>query len=256
MPVGVVTVQGLSRAYQGVDALCDVSFAVEKGSYVGIVGPNGSGKSTLVRCILGLARPDRGRVDLFGTPLNSFGEWQRVGYLPQGLQHFNPHFPATVAEVVGLGLLASRGFPRRVRREDAGAVDRALELMGIGGIRNRLIGELSGGLRQRVLLARAMVNEPELLVLDEPTTALDPETRESFYRTIQDLNRERETTVILVTHDSGTIGRYASSLLYLDKRLVFYGGFDDFCGSPEMSDFFGTHSQHLICHRHQDGAPR
>ncbi|ABB30735.1 ABC transporter related protein [Geobacter metallireducens RCH3] len=256
MSVGVVTVQGLSHAYQGVDALLDVSFAVEKGSYVGIVGPNGSGKSTLVRCILGLARPDRGRVDLFGTPLASFDQWQRVGYLPQGLQHFNPHFPATVAEVVGLGLLANRSFPRRVHREDAGAVGRALELMGIGGIRNRLIGELSGGLRQRVLLARAMVNGPELLVLDEPTTALDPETREIFYRTIQELNRERKTTIILVTHDSGTIGRYASSLLYLDKRLVFYGGFDDFCGSPEMGDFFGSHSQHLICHRHQDGAPR
>lgn len=250
MPVEVVAVNGLSLAYQGADALCDVSFAVEKGSYVGIVGPNGSGKSTLVRCILGLARPDRGGVSLFGTPQESFDQWQRVGYLPQGLQHFNPHFPATVAEVVGLGLLAARRFPRRVSREDAGAVDRALELMGIGDIRNRLIGELSGGLRQRVLLARALVNEPELLVLDEPTTALDPETRESFYRAISDLNRERETTVILVTHDSGTIGSYASKLLYLDKRLVFYGGFDDFCGSSEMAEFFGPSSQHLICHRH------
>lgn len=250
MPVEVVTVHGLSLAYQGADALCDVSFAVEKGSYVGIVGPNGSGKSTLVRCILGLARPDRGGVSLFGAPLESFDQWQRVGYLPQGLQHFNPHFPATVAEVVGLGLLAARRFPRRISREDAGAVDRALELMGIGDIRNRLIGELSGGLRQRVLLARALVNEPDLLVLDEPTTALDPETRESFYRAISDLNRERETTVILVTHDSGTIGSYASKLLYLDKRLVFYGGFDDFCGSSEMAEFFGPSSQHLICHRH------
>ncbi len=250
MPVEVVTVHGLSLAYQGADALCDVSFAVEKGSYVGVVGPNGSGKSTLVRCILGLARPDRGGVSLFGTPLESFDQWQRVGYLPQGLQHFNPHFPATVAEVVGLGLLAARRFPRRIRREDAGTVDRALELMGVGDIRNRLIGELSGGLRQRVLLARALVNEPELLVLDEPTTALDPETRESFYRAISDLNRERGTTVILVTHDSGTIGSYASKLLYLDKRLVFYGGFDDFCGSSEMAEFFGPSSQHLICHRH------
>lgn len=250
MPVEVVTVHGLSLAYQGADALCDVSFAVEKGSYVGIVGPNGSGKSTLVRCILGLARPDRGGVSLFGTPLESFDQWQRVGYLPQGLQHFNPHFPATVAEVVGLGLLAARRFPRRISREDAGTVDRALELMGVGDIRNRLIGELSGGLRQRVLLARALVNEPELLVLDEPTTALDPETRESFYRAISDLNRERGTTVILVTHDSGTIGSYASKLLYLDKRLVFYGGFDDFCGSSEMAEFFGPSSQHLICHRH------
>jgi zinc transport system ATP-binding protein len=214
------------------------------------VGPNGSGKSSLVRCILGLVRPDRGEVRLFGTPLVSFDSWQQVGYLPQGLQHFNPHFPATVAEEVALGLLAVRRFPRRPPRDDGGAVDRALKLMGIAGIRHRLVGELSGGLRQRVLLARALVNEPQLLVLDEPTTALDPETRESFYETIRDLNRTEGTTVILVTHDSGTIGRYASRLLYLDKRVVFYGGFDAFCGSEEMSDFFGIHSQHLICHRH------
>ncbi|WP_298438442.1 ABC transporter ATP-binding protein [Geobacter sp.] len=250
MPVEVVAVNGVSLAYHGAEALRDVTFEVAAGDYVGVVGPNGSGKSTLIRCILGLVRPDRGTVTLFGTGLSRFSAWQRVGYLPQGLQHFNPHFPATVAEVVALGLLAGRQFPRRAARGDAGAVERVLELMGIGPIRDRLVGELSGGLRQRVLLARALVNEPELLVLDEPTTALDPETRESFYEIIRDLNRSRGTTVILVTHDSGSIGRYASRLLYLDKRVVFYGGFDSFCGSPEMSDFFGIHSQHLICHRH------
>lgn len=250
MPVKAVSVQGLFLAYHGADALRDVAFSVEQGDYVGVVGPNGSGKSSLVRCVLGLVRPDRGEVRLFGTPLASFDQWQQVGYLPQGLQQFNPHFPATVAEVVALGLLAARRFPRRLSRDDAGAVDRALELMGIAGIRSRLVGELSGGLRQRVLLARALVNEPRLLVLDEPTTALDPETRENFYETIRDLNRVEGVTVILVTHDSGTIGRYASRLLYLDKRVVFYGGFDAFCGSEEMSDFFGIHSQHLICHRH------
>lgn len=250
MPLTVVAVRDLSLQYHGTEALRDVSFAVEEGAYVGVVGPNGSGKSTLIRCLLGLARPDRGTVELFGTPLAAFAQWQRVGYLPQGLQFFNPHFPATVAEVVGLGLLAGKPFPRRVGRGDRAAIDRALELMGIGSIRDRLIGDLSGGLRQRTLLARALVSEPALLVLDEPTTALDPETRESFYRILRDLNRERRTTVILVTHDSGTIGQYASRLLYLDKRVVFYGGFDDFCGSAEMSDFFGIHSQHLICHRH------
>lgn len=250
MPVAVVSVEGVSLTYHGAEALRDVSFEVAQGDYVGIVGPNGSGKSTLIRCILGLARPDRGRISLFGTELAAFDQWQRLGYLPQGLQHFNPHFPATVAEAVALGLLAARRFPRRITREDAGAVDRALERMGIAGIRNRLVGELSGGLRQRALLARALVNEPELLVLDEPTTALDPETRDGFYETIRNLNREKGTTVILITHDSGTIGRHASRLLYLDKRVVFYGGFDSFCGSAEMSDFFGIHSQHLICHRH------
>ncbi|AAR36377.1 ABC transporter ATP-binding protein [Geobacter sulfurreducens] len=250
MPVDAVAVTGVTLGYQGTEALTDVSFAVAAGDYVGIVGPNGSGKSTLIRCILGLARPDRGEIRLFGTPLAGFDQWQRVGYLPQGLQYFNPHFPATVAEVVGLGLLAGRRFPRRPRSGDGAAVTHALELMGIESIRDRLVGELSGGLRQRALLARALVSGPELLVLDEPTTALDPETRESFYQTIRDLNRSRGTTVILVTHDSGTIGSHASRFLYLDKRVVFYGGFDEFCGSQAMSDFFGIHSQHLICHRH------
>lgn len=250
MPVDAVSVMGVTLRYQGAEALTDVSFGVSAGDYVGIVGPNGSGKSTLIRCILGLARPDLGEIRLFGTPLSDFDQWQRVGYLPQGLQYFNPHFPATVSEVVGLGLLAGRRFPRRPRPGDGDAVAHALELMGIGSMRDRLVGELSGGLRQRVLLARALVSGPELLVLDEPTTALDPETRESFYQTLRDLNRSRGTTIILVTHDSGTIGSHASRFLYLDKRVVFYGGFDEFCGSPAMSDFFGNHSQHLICHRH------
>ena len=94
---------GVTLGYQGTEALTDVSFAVAAGDYVGIVGPNGSGKSTLIRCILGLARPDRGEIRLFGTPLAVFDQWQRVGYLPQGLQYFNPHFPASLAEVVGGG---------------------------------------------------------------------------------------------------------------------------------------------------------
>ncbi|HSR37242.1 MAG TPA: ATP-binding cassette domain-containing protein, partial [Desulfurivibrionaceae bacterium] len=109
---------------------------------------------------------------------------------------------------------------------------------------------LSGGQQQRVLLARALVGNPELLIMDEPTTALDPETRENFYALLQQLNDETGTTVILVTHDTGSIGRYASRLLYLDKRVIFDGTFDDFCCSPEMTRFFGEHSQHLICQRH------
>ena len=95
-----------------------------------------------------------------------------------------------------------------------------------------------------------MVSEPELLILDEPTTALDPETRENFYTLLEHLNREQGVTVILVTHDTWSIGKYATRFLYLDKRIIFDGSFDDFCRSPEMTSFFGEHAQHLICHRH------
>ncbi|UFS71803.1 ABC transporter ATP-binding protein [Geomonas sp. RF6] len=250
MTTDVLRVQGIAAGYHGSTAFSDVSFSVEPGSYIGICGPNGSGKSTLIKTILGLLPVQRGEISLFGTPQVKFRRWERIGYLPQGLQFFNPHFPATVNEVVRLGRLSVKSFPKRFGREDDHAVNRTLEWMGIGHIRGKMIGELSGGLRQRVLLARALVNQPELLVLDEPTTALDPETRESFYKIVYEMNREHRTSVLLVTHDTATIGNYASHMLYLDKRVVFYGDFDQFCRSTEMTDYFGSHVQHLVCHRH------
>jgi len=243
-------IKNLYAGYHGTEALKDVSFSVTPGDYIGVCGPNGSGKSTLIKVVLGLLPPTRGEVSVLGTPQADFKNWQRIGYLPQGLQFFNPHFPATVNEVVRLGRLAGKRFPKRFSREDTVAVERTMEWMGISHIKGCMIGELSGGLRQRVLLARALVNDPELLVLDEPTTALDPETRESFYKLIFEMNREKKATVLLVTHDTATIGKYASHLLYLDKRVVFYGSFDDFCNSTEMTGFFGEHGQHLVCHRH------
>jgi zinc transport system ATP-binding protein len=250
MTEAALTIKNLSAGYRGTEALKNISFSVTPGDYIGICGPNGSGKSTLIKVILGLLQPVAGEITLLGTPLGSFKHWQRIGYLPQGLQFFNPHFPATVDEVVRLGRLAGKRFPKTFNREDALAVERTMEWMGISHIKGAMIGELSGGLRQRVLLARALVNDPELLVMDEPTTALDPETRESFYKLIYEMNRERQATVLLVTHDTATIGKYASHLLYLDKELVFYGSFDEFCSSTEMTGFFGVHGQHLVCHRH------
>ncbi len=250
MQVNAVSIKGLSFAYHGNDVLKDITCDIAAGDYLGIVGPNGSGKSTLVRCILGLNRPGAGSIDLLGVRLESFTGWHRIGYLPQGLQMLNPSFPATVREIVRLGRLSAKRFPKRFDRDDALAVEKALELMSISDIGDRLIGELSGGLRQRTLLARALVNEPELLILDEPTTALDPDTRESFYATLKDLNDNRGTTVLLVTHDSSTIGLYATRLLYLDKKVVFYGDFREFCESSEMTGFFGLQGQHLICRRH------
>ncbi len=250
MQVDIISIEGLSFAYQGNEVLHDITCAIKEGDYVGVVGPNGSGKSTLIRCLLGLNRVVQGKISLFGTPQADFSAWDRIGFLPQGLQLFNPNFPATVEEIVKLGRLSKKSFPRRFTTVDSTATAQALERMGISSIRNKLIGELSGGLRQRALLARALVNEPDILILDEPTTALDPETRESFYATLQDLNASKGTTVILITHDSATIGLYASKLLYLDKKMIFYGSFREFCQSPNMTEVFGPQNQHLICHSH------
>jgi zinc transport system ATP-binding protein len=250
MPVGVLNIEGLCVMYDAAAVLKNISFRVTAGDYLGIVGPNGSGKSTLIKAILGLVTAGQGDISLFGAPLARFKEWRRIGYLPQRIKFFNPDFPATVEEIVGLGLLAGKRLPRKLTREDDEAVQRTLEFMGITDIRKRIIGELSGGQQQRVLLARAIVGGPELLILDEPTTALDPETREKFYTLLQKLNREQGTTVILVTHDTWSIGKYATRFLYVDKEVIFNGTLDDFCRSTEMTEMFGAHAQHIICHRH------
>ena len=248
MPVECVSVRDLWFRFDAKEVLKGLTFSVEGGDFVGVVGPNGSGKSTLIRLILGLMRPTLGEISLFGSPLRRFDEWRKVGYLPQTSSAVNRFFPATVKEIVGLGLVpAGRGG---IARHDEKAVRRAMELMDIMDIRNRLIGELSGGQHQRVLLARALIREPQLLILDEPTVAIDSEIRGRFFDIITDLNRKRGVTVLLVTHDTSSIGLYATKLLYLEGSIVFYGGFDDFCLSREMTDVFGTFSQHLICHRH------
>jgi zinc transport system ATP-binding protein len=250
MTTDVLNIDGLWVKYNGAEVLKRISFRVGAGDYVGIVGPNGSGKSTLIKAALGLVGAERGQVTLFGAPLESFTEWRRIGYLPQRLKFFNPNFPATVEEIVGLGLLAGKRLPRKLTVEDRHAVEKTLEFMGITEIRKRIIGELSGGQQQRVLLARSVVGKPELLILDEPTTALDPETRDKFYTLLKNLNKELGTTVILVTHDTSSIGTYASRFLYVDKELIFNGTFDEFCHSEEMTNLFGVYAQHLICHRH------
>jgi zinc transport system ATP-binding protein len=246
----IVTVNNLSFRYNSMDVLSNISFDVNAGDFIGLVGPNGSGKTTAIKVILGLLKQRNGAVSLFGTNVNNFRDWRKVGYLPQKLTHFNPYFPATVKEIVSSGLFSSKKFPKRIQRSDEALIDEALNMTDVADIRDEMIGELSGGQQQRVLLARAVINRPELLILDEPTTALDPEAREKFFQTIMGLNQTRNMTIILITHDIASIGKYAFKLLYLDKQIIFYGSFEDFCVSEKMTNYFGEFTQHLICHRH------
>lgn len=250
MPLNTVSIDKLSFKYNSTHILNDISFNIWAGDYIGLVGPNGSGKTTLIKIIAGIATASKGSVRLFGKPPTYFKDCHKVGYLPQRLKFFNPHFPATVKEVVTSGLLSKKKFPKRIKQTDKSATNKALELMNITNIKDKLIGELSGGQQQRVLVARAIVSEPEILILDEPTVALDPESRENFFQLLKFLNKNNNVTIILVTHDIGSIGKYASKLLYLDKNIIFYGSFEDFCVSKNMAAYFGEFSQHIICHRH------
>ena len=246
----VVRTENLSCSFGGVTALEGISISIEACDYVCVVGPNGSGKSTLVRTLLGLNDAESGVAELFGVLARSFNDWSRVGYLPQSLKLFNPVFPATVAEIVALGLLPLKKFPRRLAARDSKKIFNILKELDIEGISEKLMGELSGGQQQRVLLARALVNDPELLILDEPTSALDPETRERFYSLVDDINRNHGVTVLMLTHDIGTIGLYASKLLYIDKKVLFFGDFDEFRSSASISSLFGEYSKPSSFHRH------
>lgn len=239
MPEEIIQVDNLTFCYNGTEVISDISLSVKKGEYLGIAGSNGSGKSTLIKNILGLLQPSKGTINIFGQPLQSFNQWHKIGYLPQRINSLNYHFPATVAEIVQIG----------ITKEKQADVKKTLSLMGIAHLSASLIGELSYGEQQRVMLARALIRKPDLLIFDEPTTALDPETRDIFYSLTDEMNRQG-TTVVLVTHDTGIIGKYARNLLYLDKKVIFCGTFEDFCASPDMTGFFGLDSQHMICHQH------
>ena len=257
MRVNPIEVSGLCVSYGAGAALDNVSWRAGSGDFWAVVGPNGSGKTTLLKTLLGLLPATAGEIVLFGTPAGRFGDWHRIGYLPQFSGIAFPRFPATVREVVGMERLAGKRFPRWLGPADAAVVTDSLVRLGIADLAARRIGELSGGQRQRALLARAMVNRPELLLLDEPTLALDPDSRNAFYDLLADLNRRDGVTIVLVTHDSATAGNYASHLLYLDRKVVFSGSFSDFCSSAEMTSQFGAFAQHTICHQHDHagGAP-
>lgn len=250
MKVPVLSVENLSFSYSLTDVLDKVSFKVERGDFVALVGPNGAGKTTLIKVILGLENKYLGQIKIFGTDADDFNSWNLIGYLPQRVNTFNPLFPATVKEVVGLGLLSQKKFPKKFNHKDKDKIVSILDFLGIVDLKNRPVSELSGGQQQRVFLARALVSDPEFLIMDEPSTALDPETRRSFFKLIEKLNKEKGSTIVMITHDTTQVGQFANKMLYLDKRVIYYGNFADFCHSKDMEKYFGRFAQHLICHQH------
>lgn len=248
----ILSIRNLSFSYGNApETLSDVSFDVREGDYVAVAGPNGAGKSTLMRLALGLQDgPYAGTIGLFGVPAPRFRDFRRIGFLPQRVNTFNPLFPATVAEVVGLGLLAGKPYPRRCSREDRERVRESLRRLDILDLEQRPISGLSGGQQQRVFLARATVGNPDLLVLDEPNTALDPAARDLLFGFLDELRRERGTAIVIITHDIAHAGEHAEKLLFLDRTVVFSGKFSEFCESRRMENQFGFYAQHMICHQH------
>ncbi len=241
MPI-IANIENLSIAYGEQTAVQAVSFEIKAGDYIGLAGPNGAGKTSLVRAMLGLEPLSAGKIELFGEDLSVFKQWEKIAYLPQK-HHYNPLFPASVIEVVTSGLLSFKAA------EAAKLAQPLLAELDLADLSQQLFSRLSGGQQQRVLLARALIRQPQLLILDEPTTALDPQVREKFFALLARANQEG-MAIVMVTHDTADIGRYARSLLYLDERLIFAGPFAEFCHSETMKNYFGDFAQHLICHQH------
>lgn len=246
----LIRVENLTVRYGKHEALTGITFTVEKGDYIGIVGPNGCGKTTLVKTLLGLNQPAEGSV-VFND--QAFGHQGFVGYLPQKAMAADRVFPATVKEIIATGLVRGKGFRLALSAAERQQIDAVMERLKIQDIRANRIGSLSGGQMQRVLLGRALVGNPGLLILDEPTSALDPQIREEFYTLLHGLNKEEDVTILLISHDIGSVGRYTNKMLYLDRTLIFFGGYDQFCGSPEMTRYFGYETQHQLCWRHSHG---
>jgi zinc transport system ATP-binding protein len=245
----LILVENISFGFNGLEVLQDVSFTISPGDFVALIGPNGSGKTTLIRIILGLLKPSRGRILLLGEDPGRFSQWNRIGYVPQKATHLDPYFPASVREVVAMGLLSKKSFPRFLTRQDEAAVERALEQVGMQALKRRRIGELSGGQQQRVFIARAIVNGPDVLFLDEPTAGVDADTQERFYDMLADLNRKIGLTIVLITHDFGIITKHVNKVACLNQRLFFHGTHDEFCSSSVVQELLhGEH--HLVCHRH------
>jgi len=246
----IIEAKHVSVMYGRTVAIDDISFSVKKGDFIGLAGPNGAGKTTLMKAILGLIPVSKGRVMLFGLPQKSFRDYSKIGYLPQKHSGINPLFPATVEEVVLLGLLSSKKSPKLITKTDTDRVDGIIRTLDIGNLKGKMIAELSGGQQQKVMLARALVSDPELLVFDEPSTALDPKARQDFFSLVQKINKEKKITVILITHDTGYIGSYASKLLYIDRKLVHFGKISDMHKPNKTAPYFEKSEHHIIWHQH------
>ncbi len=244
----LVDVKNVTVKYGKSVVLDDVSFAVSEGDFVGIAGPNGAGKTTLVRVMLGLLAPSLGTIRLFDGAPGCGTACCGIGYVPQKTFTANPLFPVTVEEVVLLGLLSGKRFPKRIGSDDREKVRVALDELDIGNLREKTFSDLSGGEHQRVVLARALVQEPRLLIFDEPSTALDPRSRDDFFQLLEKLNREKRVTILFVTHDTTYIEKYANKILYLDQSVIYFGETREFFARGEYRD---TEKQYHIHYFHE-----
>ncbi len=230
----------LSFSYAGQEVLSDINFSLHPGDFVAVIGPNGGGKTTLVKLILGLLKPSRGILRVNGKIPGRSGA--AIGYVPQLINH-NHNFPASALDVVLMGRHSpDKRWAFFRGGDDREAAMQALSKMGMEKYAGRKITDLSGGQRQRVLIARALVTEPDLLVLDEPTASIDTKGQTDFFNLLKTLNQD--LTILVVSHDLLVISSYVKSIACVNKRLHYH----TLVGSTaELMDAFYSCSVEEIC---------
>lgn len=246
MTPALVELRAATLGYQDAEVLRGVEFAICAGEFVAVVGPNGSGKSTLIKSILGLASRTAGELNLFGVPAEHFGERWRIGYVPQRHTAGGP-IPATVREVVSSGRLPRTGLWRLPRAADRSAVSHAIDRVGIGDLAARPVHQLSGGQQRRVLIARALAAESELLLLDEPTAGVDVDAQAALVDVLGALSRQG-VTIAVVTHDLEPFSPHLTRVVWVSHGAIAYDG------DPTQAVLLAA-SEPFAHHDHADDPP-
>ena len=214
----IIEIKDLNFSYDGEPVLQDINFDLYRGDFAAVIGPNGGGKTTLMRLILGLLTPDSGNIRLFGQSI-AHGI-RKVGYVPQ-IININRDFPINVLDVVLMGK-ASHGLGRRYSKADRATAFQMLETMGVAAYARQRVGHLSGGQRQRVFIARALMDQPELLILDEPTASIDRDGQEALYCLLDQLNAK--ISILVVSHDLLAISPHIKSIACVNRCLHYHHG--------------------------------
>ncbi|EOH95332.1 metal ABC transporter ATP-binding protein [Enterococcus pallens] len=211
-----IKVENLSFYYDEEPVLENVSYQVDPGEFVILTGENGAAKSTLIKATLGLLKPSSGQVTI--AKQNTEGKKLRMGYIPQQVASFNAGFPSTVLELVSSGRYPNGKWFKKLTERDHAHVKKALEAVGMWNMRHKRVGELSGGQKQRISLARIFANDPDLFILDEPTTGMDERSRNNFYELLQHSAHEHGKSILMITHDHDDIKGYVDRQIRLVRK--------------------------------------
>ena len=245
----VVEFDSVSVRYGDFVALERIHLSIGRGEIVSVVGPNGGGKTTLLHAVLGFVQPYEGHVRVLGLAPDEVQPTGRIGYLPQAMQH-DRRFPVSAWDVVAMARYARKSPGKRLDKKDRDAVAQSLETVGMADRASHHFGGLSGGQRQRVLIARALVGDPELLVLDEPSTGLDAVAQDNFYQLLRTLRDSRGLTILMVSHDVGTVSGFVDQIACLNRQLHYHGKADGCLSSEMVSRVFGRNMNILVHDQH------